>query len=105
MFLYVLESGLRSFQGFRSSVRYFGASACAFARNAFCADSSSFGGDSVRLATGTPTAMKNSSWPAGEHMHNSRTGRPEAFRKKCGALAGMLTVSPPPTPVFAPRKE
>ena len=32
----------------------------------------SLGGGDVRLATGTPTALKYSSWPAGEHRRASR---------------------------------
>jgi hypothetical protein len=39
-------------------------------------------------------AKKNSSWPAGEHTQSMREGLPEAFVKKCGALAGMFTVMP-----------
>ena len=77
-----------------SSVRYFGASAIALAMNAAVAASSSAGGASVRCATGTPTSLKNSSWPAGEQRHSSRAGRSETFRKTCGALAGTLIVSP-----------
>lgn len=49
--------------------------------------------------------MKNSSCPGGEHMHSSRAGRSETLRKACGALAGMLRVSPVRTTEVAPRKQ
>src|SRR6516164_4431639 len=87
----------------RSSVRYFGASAIAFAMNAPVAASSSGGGVSVRCATGTPTSLKNSSCPAGEQRHKSRAGRSETFRKTCGALAGTLIVSPAVATALTPR--
>lgn len=44
-----------------NSVRYFGASATAFAMNSACAASSSLGAGVVRVATGAPTSRKNSS--------------------------------------------
>src|SRR3712207_8486159 len=37
-------------------------------------------------------------------MHSSRAGRSEALANECGALAGMLTVSPARTTDFSPRK-
>src|SRR4051812_35206528 len=48
--------------------------------------------------------VKYSSWPAGVHMHSMRAGAPEALRKLCGALAGILTVDPAGTVCFSPRK-
>jgi hypothetical protein len=45
-----------------------------------------------RLATGTATPLKNSSWPAGVHMHSRWAVAPDEFLNWCGALAGMLTV-------------
>jgi type IV secretory pathway TrbL component len=56
-----------------SSVRYLGASALSFSMNAACSFSLSFGGGVVRVATGTPTSMKNSSCPAGEQIQSMRT--------------------------------
>src|SRR5450631_2518150 len=44
-----------------NSVRYFGASAAAFALNSDCAAPPNSGGGVVRVATGTPISMKNSS--------------------------------------------
>jgi hypothetical protein len=67
------------FYGLSSSVRYFGASASAFAMKAAWAAASSLGGGVVRLMTGTPTAEKNSSSPAGDPMHNSRAGSAVLF--------------------------
>src|SRR5439155_27213713 len=46
------------------------------------------------VATGSPTAWKNFSWPAGTQTHSSRAGCLDALRKECGALAGTLMVSP-----------
>jgi hypothetical protein len=77
-------------QGRRSSVRYCGASAAALAMKAAVAAPSGAGGRSVRRAGGTPTALKNSSCPDGEHRQSSRAGRPVALRKACGALAGTF---------------
>jgi hypothetical protein len=65
---------------------------------------SGLGAGAVRLATGTPTAVKNSSCPGGEHRHNSRAGRWLLLRNACGALAGMLTVSPARTTDLMPRE-
>ena len=62
--------------------------------NAASASGSSGGGASVRVATGWPTRVKNSSWPAGAHRHSSREGVPAALVNECGALAGTLIVSP-----------
>src|SRR5205085_2008391 len=64
----------------RNSVRYREASASALALSVVWVASSSFGGGAVRLATGEPTAMKNSSCPAGEHMQRSRADRSEELR-------------------------
>ena len=79
------ESGV---YGLRSSVRYWGASASDFARNAACAASSSSGAGVVLVATGTPTAWKNSSCPAGEQVQSSRTSLSVALVNECGAFAG-----------------
>jgi hypothetical protein len=87
-------------QGFTISVRYFGRSAIIFAFISASAALSGLGGGVVRVATGTPTARKNSSCPAGEQMQSNRAGFWEAFVKKCGALAGMLIVSPARTTDF-----
>ena len=57
-----------------NSVRYFPASARAFALNSVCATSSSLGGGVARVATATPTSLKNSSCPAGEQMQSIRAG-------------------------------
>ena len=54
-----LGSGANGYASFNSSVRYLGASALTFSINAACCCSSSFGGGVVRVATGTPTSMKN----------------------------------------------
>src|SRR5205085_8266931 len=64
----------------RNSVRYREASASALALSVVWVASSSFGGGAVRLATGEPRAMKNSSCPAGEHMQRSRADRSEELR-------------------------
>jgi predicted RNase H-like HicB family nuclease len=48
----------------------------------------------VRVATGTPTSVKNSSWPAGEQIHIIRAAVADEFRNWCGAFAGIFTVSP-----------
>ena len=76
---HLVEDGLP--YGSMSSVRYAGASAFDLAMNAAWASWSSGGGGSVRDVTGVPTATKNSSCPGGVHMHRSRAGAPEAFRK------------------------
>ena len=67
---------------FTISVRYFGRSAVVFALISASAASSSLGGGVVRVATGTPTARKSSSRPAGVHMQSNRAGSFEAFLKK-----------------------
>lgn len=64
-----------SYAGRSNSVLYPGARALALATNSASAFSSSFGGGVVRAATGTPTLAKNSSYPAGEQMHNRRAAR------------------------------
>ena len=71
--------------------------------NAACASASSGGGGSVRVATGWPTRVKNSSCPAGAHMHSNRDGCPPALVKACGALAGTLMVSPARATMVSPR--
>ena len=60
--------------GGSSSVLNSGARRCDRAMNAACASGPSAGGASVRVATGWPTSVKNSSWPAGAHRHSSREG-------------------------------
>jgi hypothetical protein len=60
-----------------NSVRYLGAIAFTFSMNAACSFSPSFGGGVVRVATGTPTSMKNFSCPAGEQTQSMRTGLAE----------------------------
>src|SRR4051794_20208757 len=57
--------------GGSSSVRYRGASLCAFSANSASVSPSKGGGASVRVATGCPTRVKKSSCPAGAHMHSS----------------------------------
>jgi len=54
------------------SVRYFGVTVITFFMNAACSAPSSFGGSVVRVATGVPTSVKNSSRPAGEEMQRTR---------------------------------
>ena len=63
----------------RSSVRYLGASAFTFSMNAAWSFSPSFGGGVVRVATGTPTSVKNFSCPAGEQIQSRRTGLVEVL--------------------------
>jgi len=63
-----------------------------------------FGAGVVRSVTGIPTPKKSSSCPAGEEMHSNRAGCWVALVKKCGALAGMLTLSPARMTDFLPRK-
>ena len=48
-----------SYASCKSFVRYFGASAFAFSMNAAIPCASSCGGAVVRVATGTPTSIKN----------------------------------------------
>src|SRR5580704_2947565 len=89
--------------GGSSSVLNWGARLLDLAINAACASGLSGGGASVRVATGWPTRVKNSSWPAGAHMHNSRDGVSEALVKECGALAGTLMVCPARATMVSPR--
>ena len=65
-------------------MRYCGASDWTVAMKAACAVASSGGGGEVRVATGCPTRVKNSSWPAGAHRHSSR-GDPG---RRCGTRGG-----------------
>ena len=60
--------------GGSSSVLYSGASAFDVAMKVACAWASSGGGASVRVVTGWPTRVKNSSCPEGAHMHSNRDG-------------------------------
>src|ERR1700738_5234251 len=62
-----------------SSVRYFGASSITFLMNAASCAASILGGGVVRVATGVPISLKNSSWPAGEQMQSILTGFDEAL--------------------------
>jgi hypothetical protein len=78
-----------------SSVRYFGASSIAFFIDADCCAASSSGGGVVRLATGVPSSLKNSSWPDGEQMQSILTGFEEELWNSSGAFAGMWTVDVP----------
>src|SRR5271154_3237802 len=71
---------------------------------AACAPASSFGGASVRVATGWPTRRKNSSCPDGAHMHSNRDSLSPALVNACGALAGTLMVSPARATSVSPRK-
>jgi hypothetical protein len=64
------------------SVRNFGRSAATFAFIAVSAALSGLGAGVVRVVTGTSTARKNSSCPAGEQMHSNRAGSLEAFVKQ-----------------------
>src|SRR5271170_632490 len=96
--------GMPGYASFRSSVRYLGAIAFAFSRNSIICFSSSLGGAVVRVATGTPTSRKNLSLPAGEQMQMRRAGLEEELWKRCGALDGMLAVSPARTMDVLPRK-
>ena len=67
------------FASLSSSVRYFGASSTTFLMNAACCAASTLGGGVVRVATGVPISLKNSSWPAGEQMQSILTGFDEAL--------------------------
>ena len=58
----------------------------------------------MRVATGMPIFIKNSSWPAGEQVQSSLAGAAEKFRNRCGAFDGMLIVSPERTVCLTPRK-
>lgn len=91
-------------EAYRSSVGYWGGERLSF-RPACCSGGLvELGGSTVRRTTGSPIAMNDSSCPGGEHMHSSCAGRSETLRKACGALAGMLRVSPVHTTEVAPRK-
>ena len=79
-------------QGFSNSVWYFEAIALALFIRSSVPALSSFGSGDVRLSKGSPTSTKNSSCPAGVHMHSICTVLPEVFLKTCGALAGMFTL-------------
>src|SRR5882724_4528126 len=75
---------------FTISVRYFGSSASMSLPLSACSSLVGLGCGDVRLSTGMPTAMKNSSCPAGVHMHSMWAVVPDTFLKACGALAGTL---------------
>jgi hypothetical protein len=72
--------------GGSSSVLYSAASAVDLAMKAACALASSGGGAFVRVATGWPTRVKNSSCPEGAHMHSSRDGVSVALVNACGGV-------------------
>src|SRR6476660_257289 len=57
-----------------------------------------------RRSSSTPTSRKKFSSPDGEQRHSNRTGSPDPLWNWCGALDGMLTVSPACTVDFLPRK-
>jgi len=63
------------------AVRYVGASSSAFFRRAACSSALSLGG-AVRLPTGSPTAARNPSWPAGAQIQSIRTGSPDLFSNR-----------------------
>lgn len=86
------------------SVLYFGARASSFSMWAFWAAALRVGGGPVRVGTGSPAWVKNSSWPAGETRQSIRAGLVETFLNACGALAGMLTVVPAAAADVWPRK-
>ena len=67
------------FASLSSSVRYFGASSITFLKNAGSCAASTLGGGVIRVATGVPNYLKNSSWPAGEQMQSILTGFDEAL--------------------------
>src|SRR6266436_6324432 len=77
-----------------SSVRYLADNALARWMRSACSAMLSFGGGAVRLSTGSPIAMKNSSCPDGVHMQSRRAGLSDLFLNEWGALAGMFTVEP-----------
>src|SRR5580704_11489805 len=91
-------------QGLSSSVRYRGASATALLMEAFSSSLVSLGAGAVRLATGTPTSIKNSSCPAGEHRQRRRAALPDLFLKECGAFDGIFKLAPAATSSVSPRK-
>ena len=74
------------------------------AMNAACSSGLSGGGAWVRVATGWPTRVKNSSCPAGAHRQSSRDGVSVALVNACGAFAGTLIVSPWRATIVSPRK-
>src|SRR5258708_34629009 len=86
-----------------SSVRYFAESALARWIRSACSVWLSFGGGAVRLSTGSPTAMNNSSCPAGVHMQTRRAGLSDLFLNEWGALAGVFQGSPACDPFGSPR--
>src|SRR6202034_2082875 len=90
--------------GGSSTVLYLGASAFDLAMKAACALASSGGGAWVRVATGWPTRVKNSSCPDGAHRHSNRDGMAAVLVNACGALAGTLMVSPARAISVWPRK-
>src|SRR6185312_2924826 len=90
--------------GGSNSVLYWGASAFAVAMKAACASAPSGGGACVRVATGWPTRVKNSSCPEGAHMHSNRDGLSAALVNACGALAGTLMVWPARATSVSPLK-
>src|SRR6266478_9932488 len=69
-----------------SSVRYLAESALARWMRSARSSLLSCGGGAVRLSTGSPTAMKNSSCPAGVHMQSRRAGLSDMFLNEWGAL-------------------
>lgn len=73
---------------FSISVRHLGASSCASLRFSTISASLALGGSSLRLATGMPTAVKNSSWPAGVHMQSMWAVLPDTFLNWWGAWPG-----------------
>src|SRR5271169_5247935 len=80
-----------------SSVRYLAESAFARCRRSACSALSSFGGGAVRLSTGSPTAMKNSSCPmactyreAADHdALNTRHARRRARLREAQRTTGL----------------
>src|SRR5271169_2458624 len=76
------------------SVRYLGSSVSSSLRLLACSSGLGFGGDEVRLSTGMPMAMNNSSCPAGVHTQSIWTVLSDMFLNWWGAFAGMLTVDP-----------
>ena len=58
--------------------------------NAACSFSPNFGGGVMRVATGTPTSMKNFSCPAGEQMQSMRTGLGGSVVKLVRSIGGNV---------------
>jgi hypothetical protein len=77
-----------------NSVRHLAASSPAFALISDCAATFNTGGGVVRVATGTPISMKNSSWPTGEQMQSILAGRVNELWNWWGALAGHGSFQP-----------